>query len=516
MAKVFDISREDLVIKKFFEDSPLQHKIAPHLDPKLFREDSNGKIVEWILRFNKKYSRFPGAQELIAALPKCTQKTKLISICNAEIPPMERSFEIDMVEKFFRERKTEYILASASESIFENNFSNISDLVKELQESVNFNLSTDLGINVVDDADEALRRLNESLRAIPSALRDIRAYTSNGSGYGGHYRKALSIFLGMPNVGKSIVLCNEAAFAYQKGYNVLYVTMEMSEENIWERIATNVTDIDLRDIRSADVEEIKRRLQISPDGPDYKTGTLTVKALPTSATVIDIENEIIELKRTKNIDVDLLVVDYIGIMKPSKRANSINQHTLYTMGKEIAEQLRDLAKSRAIAVVTASQMNRDGYSSRDASMANVAGSAGLSDTADFMITITQDDIDRAHGFFYHMILKNRFGPNNIGCMSKCDYMHMRVRSATEEELKMMSELQTTQTTNVTGFTAPAHIMKGSGEAPTKSQMDASHNKDINDVDEENILDNNMIPISSNTDDDHLDDVVIDFDNEAPF
>ena len=180
---------------------------------------------------------------------------------------------------------------------------------------------------------------------IPSALRDVRAYTSNGSGYVGHYRKALSIFLGMPNVGKSIVLCNEAAFAYQKGYNVLYVTMEMSEELIWERIATNVTDIDLRDIRSSDVNEIKKLLTKSVDGPEYNPGSLTVKALPTTATVVDIENEIIELKRTKNIDIDLLVVDYIGIMKPSKRANSISQHSLYTMGKKLLNSSETLQKA---------------------------------------------------------------------------------------------------------------------------------------------------------------------------
>jgi replicative DNA helicase len=492
MAKVFDLSREDLVLRKFFDDTALQHKIATHLDPKLFREDGNPKLVELILRFQKKFNRYPSAQEMTTALPQCAEKKKLIGICNADIQAMERSFEVTMLETFFRERKTESILASAAESIFNGDFSNISDLIKDLQNSVNFNLSTDLGINVVDDAEEALRRLNESLRAIPSALRDVRAYTSNGSGYGGHYRKALSIFLGMPNVGKSIVLCNEAAFAYQKGYNVLYVTMEMSEELIWERIATNVTDIDLRDIRSSDVNEIKKLLTKSVDGPEYNPGSLTVKALPTTATVIDIENEIIELKRTKNIDIDLLVVDYIGIMKPSKRANSISQHSLYTMGKEIAEQLRDLAKSRSIAVVTASQMNREGYSSRDASMTNVAGSAGLNDTADFMITITQDEVDRAHGFFYHMILKNRFGPNNIGCMSKCDYMHMRVRSATEEELRMMSELQSNRTTNVPNFSTPANAIKGSGEAPSKSKLEAIYNKDEKVNIEEYILDNTSV------------------------
>ena len=113
MAKVFDLSREDLVLRKFFDDTALQHKIATHLDPKLFREDGNPKLVELILRFQKKFNRYPSAQEMTTALPQCAEKKKLIGICNADIQAMERSFEVTMLETFFRERKTESILASA-------------------------------------------------------------------------------------------------------------------------------------------------------------------------------------------------------------------------------------------------------------------------------------------------------------------------------------------------------------------------------------------------------------------
>lgn len=470
MLKVYDLSNEDLVIRKFFEDNSLQHRIAPHLDSALFEDDHNRKICEWINRFQKANNRYPGAQELITALPACSQRSKLINICNADIQPMERNFVVDMLEKFFKERKTKKVLVDAAEAIHDRDFTNIASIIKELQDSVNFNMNLDVGIDVVEDTPEALRRLNETLRAIPSALADVRRFTSTGSGYGGHYRKALSIFLGMPNVGKSIVLCNEAAFAYQKGYNVLYVTLEMSEELIWERIASNVTNISLGEVRATSAEDIQRLLQTVPDVDTHSVGNLVVKALPTTATVVDIENEIIEVKRTKGFDIDLLVVDYIGIMKPSKRSTSVAAHSLYTMGKEIAEQLRDLAKAREIAVVTASQMNRDGYSNKEASMQHVAGSAGLNDTADFMMTINQPPEMKPFALFSHNILKNRFGPNTINSISKVDYSHMRVRTASEDDMRAYSEAQLSSGGEVETF-SPRSDKDGSDLAPSKRRDD---------------------------------------------
>jgi replicative DNA helicase len=469
MQKVYDISNEDLVIRKFFEDTTLQHRIAPHFSEDVFKDPANKKICEWILRYHKKYNRYPSAQELVTALPACTQRTKLINICNRDIQPMENSYVIDQIETFFQVQQTTNILTDAAEAIHERDFTNINTLIKGLQNAVNFSLHIDGALDVVADTDEALRRLNESMRAIPSALEDIRAFTSNGTGYGGHYRKALTIFMGMPNVGKSIVLCNEAAFAFQRGYNVMYITLEMAEELIWERITSNITDVPMNEVRVSNGADLKRLLTTVPDKDVHDVGNLVVKALPTTATVVDIENEIIEIKRTKGFDIDMLVVDYIGIMKPAKRANGIGSHTLYTMGKEIAEQLRDMAKAREIAVVTASQLNRDGYGSKEASMENVAGSAGLNDTADLMITITQDPLLKEHHLFYHMILKNRFGPNMINSMSKCDYSHMRVRSASNNDIKQYSEMQISQDGNADSFTSRTSDLRGSIKAPSKSR-----------------------------------------------
>ena len=350
-------------------------------------------------------------------------------------------------------------------------------------------------------------RLNKTALAIPAALELVRQATSAKDGYGGHYRKALSVYFGMPNVGKSILLCNDAAYAYQAGYNVLYVTMEMAEELIWERISANITDIELGTIRGKTADEIQELLTKNKlEGADT-AGNLYVKALPTTATVVDIENEIVEIKRTKGTDIDLLVVDYIGIMKPAKRNSSFKDHTLYTLIKEIAEQLRDLAKSRNMAVVTASQLKRDGYENKEASMKDVAGSVGLNDTADFIITIAQDPLLKACKLFAHMILKNRFGANSVPGLSKVDYDHMRVRTATADELNDYTERQINQTQSIAEFNENTFEVRGSSNTAinnvrdnnvkkhnAKSRIKTTKNISSNNID----TDSNIEELSSDT------------------
>ena len=470
MANVFDLTREDLVIRKFFDDPMIQNRIGVHMDKTLFNEDCNAYLCYCISGYNDKFNKYPSAQELITSLPKSKHRTKLIDICNADIPPMNSETSLYLVESFFREKKTEKVLMNAAEAIHKNDFENIADLVKDLQDAVNFNLNVDIGLDMVKDASVALERLNKSMVAIPAAIGDIRSFTSSSTGHGGHYRKALTIYLGMPNVGKSIILCNDAAFAYRSGYNVLYVTLELAEELIWERIVSNVSDICLGEIRGKKPEDIQtlllnHKFEFAPEH-----GNLFVKSMPTTATVVDLENSIVEIKRNSNVDIDMLVVDYIGIMKPAKRATSFKDHSLYTMGKEVAEQLRDMGKARAIAVVTASQLTRDGYENKDASMKNTAGSAGLNDTADLMITITQDAMMKQNKMYYHMILKNRFGPNSVGFFSKVDYSHMRVTEASGKDISDYSSMQINQEQTIPSFNN-GEDMRGSSSIAVKDIKD---------------------------------------------
>jgi len=468
------ISREEIIIRRMFDDPVIQNKLLKHLDPDLFEDDIHKSLCTAITKGYNKYGKFPQAEELSLALPdNSAEKIRLTKIMNLRIKTIERNIVIDVIENYFREKKTENILGNAAEAIHDKDFANISSLILDLQEAVNFSLYMDIGLNLVEDVDEALRRLNDTHKPIPSALSDIRTWTMQGEGVGGWYR-GLSVFMGMPNVGKTILLCNEAAFSFQNGYNVLYVTLEMEEALIWERITVNVTDIPLNKIRGESGGDIKKLLREHKIGNNPKQGELFVRELDSTTTALDIENLINEIKLSEGITIDICFIDYIQIMKPIIRKGSINNRngSLYSFGKEIAEQLRDLSRKHKIPIVTPSQLNRDGYSNTNADMKNTAGSAGLNDTADFIVTITTDPYLEKYGMFLHTIIKNRFGPKMITFLTECDTMHMRVRSASNEMRKQYSEAQVNETVQIANFNRNPNEKIGEEVVKDKATVDA--------------------------------------------
>lgn len=444
MSNLINISREEVILKRLFESPQTQNRVITHLSPDLFFEEGSRDIVILIIKYYKRYNRFPKLNEMIVGLDNSTRgiaaKNRLIAINEANSQDMSPEFLTDLIERFIRERKTENILSKAAESIFNKDFSNISVLTEKLSDAINFKLAMNIGLDGVDDVNEALTRLKTTMAAIPCFSKSIRDLTKNADGVGGYYRKSLSVWMGMPNVGKSIILANDAAYAYQSGMNVLYISLELSEEMIWQRIACNVTNIDYIDVVKHEASEIQELLRKNKINNASQCGEIQIRQLPASSTTAqDIENLINEVKINKKYDIDIIFLDYLGIMKPAKTQFSSSNQNLYTSGKEVAEQLRDLARKYEIAIVTAVQMNRDGYDNTQSSMKNTAGSAGINDTADFIATITQDNDLKSKRMYLHTILKNRFGSKDIIVLSNVDYYHMRVTDASDDDIKQFQQ-----------------------------------------------------------------------------
>lgn len=448
------LSREENILRFTFENINVQKRIISHLDDKLFHEPENTKMVRHITKFVEKYAHFPHPQELFRSIPDGdSSKIHLIKLMKSDISQIKTEQVFDMVQAFVRERKVFNLLMDSGRNYSEMKIDEIGPLAKELGQCVAFTLNVSIGLNAQEDVQEVLDRLNTTQVAIPSASPTIRALTGNPVSGGGFMRKALSVYMGMPNIGKTIFLCNDAAFAFTCGYNVLYVTLELSEEMILQRIYANVSGIKHEEISQQKASDISALLLEKRHPNALKHGNLYVRELPASTTTpADIENLLDELKLSKGIDFDLLIVDYLGILNPSptKGVKNSNQNS-YTMGKAVAEQLRDIGKTRGLAVLSASQLNRDGYESTQATMKNTADSAGVNNTSDLMITITQEPILRQNALFMHTILKNRFGPKDRTFYTKCDYEHMKIEDATSEQLTIYNNDLASQSAGVSGF-----------------------------------------------------------------
>ena len=289
-------------------------------------------------------------------------------------------------------------------------------------------------MSMLKDIDHILSELNKPSIAIPSSLNQLRYHTGGEDDptAGGWYRKAVSAFMGMPNIGKTMFLCNEAAFAYRCGYNVLYSSLEMHEELIYKRIMANVSQVEQKDIKHQSSDALKELLEKHVIHNNSKHGDVYCKQLDANTSATDIENTILECERVHDTSIDFLVVDYLGIMKPSN--NNKNANT-YQIGKDVTEQLRDVAMRRNIAILTATQTNRSGYDDTNVTMANTSESTGINATLDFLITITQDEFLRRERIFSNTIIKNRFGPKDITLFTKCDFLRMTLTDASQGDLE---------------------------------------------------------------------------------
>ena len=442
--EVVALTREDLVIRVFFQDSSVGPKLRDCLRPELFQDQNNRSIVEIIRKFETKYSRMPTAQELITGMGAndyaLQARDKLIFIYNTPVPTMHQDYVILMIESFFKERLSEEILVSAAESIHDKRVEGIRDLIPRLQSAVTFSLHTDLGLNMYTDADQALAKLREQKQCIPSGINEIRYYTGRPDATGvmtggGYYRKTLTLFVGQPNIGKSLTLCSEAAFAYKNGFNVLYITLELAEDYVWQRLAANICEVDFYDVLRLNGDQVRAKIDASVEKyrqTGARPGQLQVRYMKTTTTPVEIE-AVIDSFEIAHGKLDLLVVDYIGIMKPATRGR-VSESSMYNDGVMKAEQLRDIAIERNFACVSAVQFNRSGYHNVEAGIESVEGSSGYAETADLMISLTANDVLRSMGMFSHYILKSRLGPALVMFLTRCDFKQMRWFSPTKDEV----------------------------------------------------------------------------------
>lgn len=458
----YKLSQEDLIIRFVFDDSNLHSKVFKDLEPNLFKEKINSDLVAKAEEFTTKHKRTPNAKEFYLYLDdNSNEKIKFLNIMRSSLDGVNKTFLVEKVESFIRNSKTYNVLVDAAQISFQNKLDEISPIVKRLQDAVNYKINTNIGLDAVEDIEEVLTRLKVVNTPIPSASDFIRAITGNAIRSGGFMRKALSLYLGQTNIGKTIHLCNDAAFAYMCGYNVLYVTLELAEEFILQRIYANTTGIEYNTITSKEADDIRIKLQNAYEGNNKQHGKLFVKEMKSSSTAMDIENLISQIKITMGVDIDLLVIDYIGKMKPVKRKDVGNfSHNSYTMGNDVAEQLRDTAVGLNIAVLTASQINREGYDSTDVSLKNTADSVGINNTADLMIIVSQNQDLKTLKMFTNIVIKNRFGPKDMQYLSKCVYENMKIRDASKEEQTKYIDIISQKEKSVPGFNTPTDMQSG--------------------------------------------------------
>jgi replicative DNA helicase len=304
-------------------------------------------------------------------------------------------------EKFCKDKAVYNAIMESIHIIDGKNETQTENAIPEiLSEALSVSFDTHIGHDYIEDADERYEFYHKAESKIPFDLEMFNTITQ-----GGTPNKTLNMILAGTGVGKSLFMCHHAAACLSQNNNVLYITCEMAEERIAERIDANLMDITMDDMKSLPKQIYDKKLETATQGC---TGKLIVKEYPTATAHANHFRALLdELKLKKKFIPDIIFIDYLNICASSRMKQNANVNS-YTYIKAIAEELRGLAVERNVPIFSATQTNRSGFNNSDVGLEDTSESFGLPATADLMFAlISTEELEEANQMMIKQ-LKNRY------------------------------------------------------------------------------------------------------------
>jgi replicative DNA helicase len=403
---------EFLILRNLLHNEEYVRKVIPFLKSEYF-EDTNQKVVfEEILKFIQEYNE-PATKEVLCIEVEKRQDindttfkeiTHLIG-CLDDVPA-EFNWLCDTTEKWCRDRA---IYLALMESIHiadgKDDKKNRDSIPSILSDALAVSFDTHIGHDYLQDYEQRYESYHKKEDKIEFDLEYFNKITK-----GGLPNKTLNIALAGTGVGKSLFMCHVASSVLLQGRNVLYITLEMAEERIAERIDANLLNVPIQDI----AELPKQMFENKVSNLAKKTqGTLIIKEYPTaSAHAGHFKSLLNELALKKSFRPDIIFIDYLNICASSRYRGNSNINS-YTFVKAIAEELRGLAVEFNVPIVSATQTTRSGYGSSDVELTDTSESFGLPATADLMFALISTEELEGLGQILVKQLKNRYNDPTI-------------------------------------------------------------------------------------------------------
>ena len=403
---------EFLILRNLLYNEEYVRKVLPFIKPEYF-EDHNQKVVfEEIAKFVVEYNE-PATKEVLCIETEKRQDindtsfkeiTQLISYL--EDDPTEFGWLVNTTEKWCRDRAIYLALMESIQLADGKDENKDRDAIPSiLSNALAVSFDTHIGHDYLIDYEERYETYHRKEDKIEFDLEYFNKITK-----GGLPNKTLNIALAGTGVGKSLFMCHVASSALLQGKNVLYITLEMAEEKIAERIDANLLNVSIQDI--VDLPKTMYTSKVT-NLAEKTQGTLIIKEYPTaSAHSGHFKALLQELALKKSFRPDIIFVDYLNICASSRyRGNStVNS---YSYIKAIAEELRGLAVEANLPIVSATQTTRSGYGSSDVELTDTSESFGLPATADLMFAlISTDELEGLNQILVKQ-LKNRYNDPTI-------------------------------------------------------------------------------------------------------
>jgi len=402
---------EVVILKNLLFNEDYTRKTLPFIREEYFLDNIHKKFFKEIKNYIHEFKNLPTYESLLinfteskklndVEVKNCVELLKDINDNKKETSELE--WLLKQTEKFCQD-KAIYNAIMHSVKILEDTDAenkNKGEIPKLLSDALGVSFDSHVGHDYIGDYDSRYDFYHKQETRIQFDLDLFNKITK-----GGLPIKTLNIALAGTGVGKSLFMCHVAAGCLSQGKNVLYITLEMSEEKIAERIDANLLNVDLSELYKLTKEEYERKFEHLKNKVN---GKLIIKEYPTaSASALHFRALLNELTLKKSFKPDIIFIDYLNICSSSRIKPGANVNS-YSYVKAIAEELRGLAVEYAVPVVSATQTTRSGYTNSDPGLEDTSESFGLPATADFMFAlISNEELEQLNQIMVKQ-LKNRY------------------------------------------------------------------------------------------------------------
>ena len=396
---------EETILRNLLHNEEYYRKVVPFIKAEYYESYHEKIIYEEIADFAAKYDKVPTKEVLTINLQNRTDLTdesfqdSVSAVRGLSDEWVDYEWLLDATEKWCKDRAI-YLALMQSIKIADGDKKISRDAIPSiLQEALAVSFDEHIGHDYIEQSKDRYEFYHRKEEKIPFDLEKFNFITK-----GGLSNKTLNVALAGTGVGKSLFMCHCAGAALSQGFNVLYITCEMAEEKIAERIDANLLNVSVKDITelpevlfTSKVNEIARKTQ----------GKLIIKEYPTaSAHAGHFKALLSDLRLKKDFKPDLIFVDYLNICASVRYKGAVVNS--YTYVKAIAEELRGLAVECNVPIISATQTTRSGFGNSDPDLTDTSESFGLPATADFMFALISTEELEQQGRIMVKQLKNRY------------------------------------------------------------------------------------------------------------
>lgn len=426
---------QQTVLRNIITNESYMRKVLPFVKPNYF--EGNYKLMfRQLVKYVAKYNRLPSKEAFLIEIDQSDvvpdEKYAEVVDLVPEIfvqEPVDEEWLLDKTEQWCQDRAIHLAILEAINIIDGKSEKLTKNAIPELlTEALAVTFDNSIGHDYLEDMEKRFDFYTEDRPRVPFDLDFFNKITG-----GGLFNKTLTIALAGTGVGKSLFMCHVAAACLLMGYDVLYITMEMSEEMIAQRIDANLLDIPINKI-----EETPKDVFTSKIGALKlkTTGKLVIKEYPTGGAHAGHFRALLnDLKLKKQFKPQIVFIDYLNICSSSRLKNMGGAINSYSYIKAIAEELRGLGVEYDVPIVSATQTTRTGYGSSDPGLEDTSESFGLPATADLMFALISNDELAKDNQIMVKQLKNRYNDPNFNkrFLVGVNKLHMRLYDLDETE-----------------------------------------------------------------------------------